>query len=133
MNPGQEWLVDAHGCAPERLRDKDCLSALFDKLVTVLKLGVVSPGVWHQFPGEGGITGLLLLTESHLAIHTFPETGFAAISLYSCNARARPDFLKLLGELLGAREVHVTEVERGTGGLAPRVSGGSGALRGHAR
>ena len=109
---GQEWLVDASGCRPQALRDPLALERLFDALVSALELTALGPARWHTFPGEGGVTGLLLLSESHLAIHTFPEHGFAALSVYSCRTRPAPDFEALLRRHLEASNVRVTCVER---------------------
>src|SRR5688572_24460089 len=113
LHGGQEWLVDASGCAPEALRDPRVLCALFEELVVTLELRVVGVPQWHVFPGPGGITGLALLAESHLAAHTFPETGFAALNVYCCRPRAAPDFEALLRRLLGARAANVRELPRG--------------------
>ncbi len=41
---------------------------------------------WHQFPGHpGGITGMVLLAESHIAVHTWPELGAVTLDIYVCN------------------------------------------------
>ncbi len=113
LTTGQEWLVDASGCAPERLKDAAALAALFEELVVLLELKVIGQPQWHVFPEPGGITGLALLAESHLAIHTFPEHGFAALNVYSCRHRQRPDFEQLVARHLGARSSHVRELARG--------------------
>lgn len=68
---------------------------------------------WHTFPEPGGVTGLALLSESHLAIHTFPEHGYAALNVYSCRRQPRPDFHALLARRLGAADVAVRELPRG--------------------
>ena len=75
---GTEWIVDAHGCDPSALRSCAALGRLFARIVEELGLHPAGEPVWHVFPGQGGITGVLLLSESHLACHTFPERGFAA-------------------------------------------------------
>ncbi|WP_163996351.1 adenosylmethionine decarboxylase [Pyxidicoccus caerfyrddinensis] len=113
LTTGQEWLVDASGCAPERLKDAATLAALFEELIVLLHLKVVGQPQWHVFPEPGGITGLTLLAESHLTIHTFPEHGFAALNVYCCRTRARPDFESLLARHLGAASSHVRELKRG--------------------
>jgi S-adenosylmethionine decarboxylase len=113
LTTGQEWLVDASGCAPERLKDQAALAALFEELIVLLGLKVVGQPQWHVFPGPGGITGLALLAESHLAIHTFPENGFAALNLYCCRTRPRPDFEGMVARHLGATSSHVRELARG--------------------
>jgi S-adenosylmethionine decarboxylase len=116
MHGGIEWLVDSHGCAPARLRDRAAVVGVLDRVVAEMRLHVVSTAV-HVFPGEGGITAMYLLAESHLTIHTFPETGVATLNAYCCTQRDAPRWQPLLAELLGAREVRVTEIARG--GLSP--------------
>lgn len=113
LTTGQEWLVDVSGCSPERLKDRVALAALFEELIVQLELKVVGQPQWHVFPEPGGITGLTLLAESHLAIHTFPEHGFAALNVYCCRTRARPDFQAMLERHLGAQHCHVRELARG--------------------
>ena len=81
--------------------------------MVLLELKVVGTPQWHTFPGPGGVTGLVLLAESHLAIHTFPEHGFAAFNVYCCRPRTAPDFAGLAREHLGAGEVEVRELKRG--------------------
>lgn len=112
MHAGIEWLVDGHDCSPARLRDRAAVVGVLDRLVTEMGLRVVSTAV-HVFPGEGGVTAMYLLAESHLAIHTFPETGIATLNAYCCRPREAPRWRVVLGELLGAREVRVTELARG--------------------
>lgn len=112
MQGGIEWLVDAHGCAPARLRERATVLGLLDRIVAAMDLHVVSTAV-HAFPGEGGITALYLLAESHLTIHTFPEAGAATLNAYCCRPRAAAPWRVLCGELLGAAGVTVTEHARG--------------------
>src|SRR5262249_43243427 len=92
---GIEWLVDAGGCDPQRLANLGCLQQVCADLIQALKLNVVTEPQWHQFPpadgsDQGGVTGLYLLSESHLACHTFPERCWATFNLYCC--RRRPDW-----------------------------------------
>lgn len=112
MQGGIEWLVDAHGCTPAKLRDRACVVALLDRIVAAMDLHVVSTAI-HVFPGAGGVTALYLLAESHLAIHTFPESGTATLNAYCCTPRAAAAWRALFDELLDAREVVVSEHVRG--------------------
>ncbi len=109
---GQEWLIDASGCEPQALKDPRLLSGLFEELIVTLKLNVIGAPQWHVFPGPGGITGLALLSESHLAIHTFPEHRCAALSVYTCKPREPLDFAALLQRHLKATEVRLRTVAR---------------------
>jgi len=111
MQGGIEWLVDARQCAAERLRDREGIVELLDQIVGDMGLHVVTSAV-HVFGGAGGITAMYLLSESHLTIHTFPETGTATLNAYCCTPRPPARWQALLGERLGAREVIVREVQR---------------------
>lgn len=111
MQGGLEWIVDGFGCTPDRLRDRAAVVALLDRIVVAADLRVVSTAV-HAFPGPGGITAMYLLAESHLTIHTFPESGLATLNLYCCKPRPTPAWREILGDL-GAREVTVREQVRG--------------------
>ena len=110
---GTEWIVDAHGCDASSLRSCAALAGLFARIVDELGLHPAGEPVWHVFPGQGGITGMLLLTESHLACHTFPERGFAAFDLYCCRPRPEWPWAERLADALGASEVRVRSVPRG--------------------
>ena len=122
MNVGTEWLVDAEGCAADLLRDIETVRTLCEEVIADLGLRVVGDPMWHQFPQPGGVTGLYLLTESHLACHTFPETGLATFNLYCC--RPRPPFAweERLQALLGASRVTVRTAARGTQAAADHSS-----------
>jgi S-adenosylmethionine decarboxylase len=114
VETGVEWLVDAHECDPDALRSKAALSAVFERIVADVGLHLLGEPVWHVFPGEAGITGLQLLSESHLACHTFPERGFASFNLYCCRPRAEWPWAERLREILGAKRVTTRAIPRGT-------------------
>ena len=109
---GLEWLVEAFDCDPAALADTDKLRALAAALIRDLPLHPVHEPLWHQFPGAGGITGLMLLAESHLAIHTFPEHGSLTLNLFCCRPREEWDFRAYLRREFSAGEVAVRQLER---------------------
>ena len=109
---GIEWVVEAFGCSPQSLRDTAILQSLFDRIIREMKLRPVGETHWHQFPGTGGITGLCLLAESHLACHTFPEHGSICVNLFCCVPRAQWDFEAALRQLFAAERVSVRRLQR---------------------
>jgi len=114
MIAGTEWIVDASGCRPEALRDLGLLKAVFHRVVTELQLQIVDEILWHRFPPPGGLTGMALLSESHLTCHTYPEYGLATINLYCCRSRPEWPWDECLRNLLGAQDVSVRAIERQT-------------------
>lgn len=109
---GQEWVVEAFGCEPGRLASLPALQALFDAMIDELSLHPVAPAQWHRFPAPGGITGMVMLAESHLTVHTFPEHASACINLFCCTPRAPWNWTDRLRDLLGADEVLVRVLAR---------------------
>lgn len=99
---GCEWVVDVFDCIPQRLRELSTLQKLCDSIVRDLQLSVIGKPQWHPFPGEGGVTGLYLLSESHLACHTYPEFGMATFNLVCCRELIEWPFEKRFREMLGA-------------------------------
>jgi S-adenosylmethionine decarboxylase len=118
MTVGTECLIDAYGCRAEALRDLAVVRALLEKVLARLELRVVGEGQWHAFGGEGGVTAIYLLSESHLSIHTYPEHGIATVNLYCCRTRPEFPWETELAAALGAERVTVRIATRGTEGGA---------------
>ena len=88
---GLHLTADLRGCDPQSplMLDPESLGRLCRDAVQVAGLGAVGE-LFHRFepaPGceQSGITGVLLLAESHLAIHTWPELGGVTLDVYVCN------------------------------------------------
>lgn len=109
---GAEWIIDARGCQADVLRDGAQLRQLFARLIEDLHLTPVAPAVWHTFPSPGGITGFVILAESHLACHTFPEFGSICVNVFCCRARADFDAAAVMADVLGATDTVVRRVDR---------------------
>lgn len=112
MIVGTEWLIEATGCNAAALRDEAVIRAVLSQLIDDLGLQTIGE-VWHKFDGEGGVTGLVALTESHLACHTYPEHGVATFNLYCCRTRPEWNWEENLKSSLGATTVNVSKIERG--------------------
>ena len=112
MTPGTEWLIDATGCDPTALANLDRMRAIFERVIRDLDLNVLGEIAWYQFDQPNGISGLALLSESHLACHTYPEFRAATFNLYCCRNRSSWTWETTLKEMLGAAEVNVRVFER---------------------
>ncbi len=130
---GREWIVDASGCSRERLRSLESVRAVCERAVRELELRVVGQPLWRQFPEPGGVTGLYLLSESHLACHTWPELGLATFNLFSCRRRGDWPWEDRLREMLGAESVSVRIAERGIASCSLRPCGLDDSAEGNTR
>jgi S-adenosylmethionine decarboxylase len=105
-----ELLVDVFGCAPDGLARIEPARALCDELIRHQGVQVLSAPSWHRFAatdrGPGGVTGIYLLSESHLAVHTWPEHGTLLLSLSCC----RPLVDDVLVRHLIARHLESTDL-----------------------
>ncbi len=115
MTTGCEWVVDATGCEPATLTSLPGLESLFDDLIKSMDLHPAAKPQWKRFEGAGGITGLVLLEESHLAVHTFPEHGSLCLNLFCCRKREGWNFMRELMQRFGAKMVQVRYLERNFG------------------
>jgi len=119
MIVGTEWLIEAFDCDAHALREIAVLQSVFARIIDDLSLKIVGVPAWHKFGGEGGVTGLVMLTESHLACHTYPEYKTATFNLYCCRSRPEWNWEENLKEMLNASEIKVTRIERGN--LKPKI------------
>ena len=109
---GRHLLADFHGVAPARLADLAAIEALLRAAAATAGATPVG-GHFHPFGPGLGVTGVLLLQESHISIHTWPEAGFAALDVFMCGT-ARPGLaVDQLIATLGPGRHEVRVVERG--------------------
>lgn len=129
MNGGIEWIIDAFDCRPAALRDGQAVAELMLRVIRDADLHVIGKAE-HVFGGAGGVTAMYLLAESHLTIHTFPESGVATLNLYCCRPRASLPWQELLSQALGARTTEVRELSRGGAAVASAVVSAAGRAAG---
>jgi S-adenosylmethionine decarboxylase len=83
---GHHLTADLAGCPPGlvEMTDARALRALCLACVRAAGLSAVGE-LFHVFPPPGGVTGMVLLAESHVAVHTWPERGTVTLDVYVCN------------------------------------------------
>jgi len=122
---GLHLTADLSGCAPAAalMTDPAALRTLCVDAVAAAGLGAVAE-LFHRFaPAPGGqpsgITGVVLLAESHLAVHTWPEMGAVTLDAYVCNfggdnsAKAHA-LMRVLLEAFAPQRVQQQAIHRGS-------------------
>jgi S-adenosylmethionine decarboxylase proenzyme len=106
-------LIEYHDCDPALLRDSDALRPL---LIDAVRRGggTIVTDVFHQFSPHG-VSGVIVITESHVAIHTWPEHAFAAVDVFSCgNSLDHSAIRDAVAAVLSAARVESREFARGS-------------------
>jgi len=115
---GVHHILELYGCPAHILNDASLLSEIMDKAAATSNSTLLNKLV-HSFPTEG-VTAMGLLAESHIAIHTWPELGYAAVDFFACGKQAQPDKgCAYLIEALRASRFSAREVQRGAADSAP--------------
>lgn len=109
---GHHVLVDWYGITPVRLQDVPALTHCCLQAAQRCGLTPLGPPCVHRFPG-GGVTAVLLLAESHLALHTFPERGFMALDIFTCGAAEATAALEVFRTALAPQHERLVTTVRG--------------------
>jgi S-adenosylmethionine decarboxylase len=119
---GRHLLVEYRGCDRAVLDDRDRLEGLLSAAAAAAQATVVG-AVFRRFSRQG-ISGVLVLEESHISIHSWPESGYAAVDFYTCGDCEPEAAHQVLEQGLRATSAEVMAVERGldVGGLSMRVA-----------
>ncbi len=113
---GRHILADVWGVDFERLNNIEFLKKHMYKAAEICGATVLSVQDKAFFPF--GATVFILLSESHLSIHTYPEKGFAAIDGYTCGEDIDPeDAINYLLSIFEPKEIFLSKIIRGTGEL----------------
>lgn len=110
----QEILIDAYGCDATVLDDAKKVQEVATQIVDKMESKVVEQRVHHFAPQ--GVTYVAILSTSHLAIHTWPESGYAAVDVFSCSRAYPPQIKESICRALGASRCCMRCIERDTGG-----------------
>ncbi len=114
------YSVDLADCETLDRFDGEGIAAVFAAALRGAGATIVQQ-LQHAYTGAG-LTCVLVLSESHAVLHTWPETGTVNIDIFSCSTRLKSlAAIEELGRLLGARQVSIQEIPRADGHLPPRA------------
>jgi S-adenosylmethionine decarboxylase proenzyme len=109
---GTHIICELSGCDPRRLTDVDAVAEMMVRAARRANATVVAQA-FHRFEPYG-VSGVVVIQESHLSIHTWPETGYAAMDFYTCGEHTDPwAACEYAARSLDAKTMLTTEVKRG--------------------
>ena len=110
---GRHLLLELEDCEEGILNDLEGLREAMLAAATGAGATVMGNS-FHRFAPQG-ISGVVVIAESHLTIHTWPEYAYAAADIFTCGTTVEPArAAEVLVERLGARNHEITEIRRGT-------------------
>lgn len=109
---GRHVLLELWGCNERALDNPSLVSTLLRKAAKASKSHPIASVTRHFDPQ--GVTGIMMVQESHFSVHTWPEEGYAAIDAFTCGMRCDPmKAVEVFKEGLKAESFEVQEITRG--------------------
>ena len=109
---GHHYIVEASECDPTIIKSVDKVQQILVKAAEIAKAKVWSISV-NRFPPQG-VSGVIVISESHISCHTWPEYGYVALDFYKCGGPGDPEKAVFYAvEAFGASTSHITEITRG--------------------
>jgi len=109
---GKQLLLELKDCDKQVLNDVDFLKSTL--LAAANECGATVLGdSFHRFSPQG-VSGVVIIAESHIFIHTWPEHGYAAVDIFTCGDSVQPDkAAEVLIEKIGGKNHSIIEMQRG--------------------
>ena len=109
---GKHLLLELRDCNKEVLDDIDFIR--INLVTAAIAAGATVMGEsFHKFSPQG-VSGVVVIAESHLTIHTWPEFGYAAVDVFTCGTSVKPEIAaQILVEKLGSKDHSMVVLERG--------------------
>ena len=109
---GRHLLVELYACAPKLLNRTDLLKQALVEAANAAGATVVE-SVFHRFSPQG-LSGVVVITESHITVHTWPEHAYAAVDIFTCGDFEKAEKIKnSLVERFAAKESRTKTIKRG--------------------
>jgi S-adenosylmethionine decarboxylase len=109
---GKHLLLELKDCDKEVLNDLNSLRGILQTAASEAGATILGDS-FHQFEPQG-VSGVVIIAESHLFIHTWPEYGYAAVDIFTCGNSVQPaKAAQLLISKLGPKNHSILEIQRG--------------------
>lgn len=110
---GRQVLLEFYGCKRERLDDPEFIKTAMLEAARRARATIVQ-AAFNRFSPHG-VSGVVVIAESHLAIHTWPEHGYAAIDIFTCGSKVLPEVAcQYLVKTFKPQEISRQDIDRGT-------------------
>ena len=110
--------VDGYGADPAKLQDVDLVRKFLDEYPATIGMTKMAPPQVHTYHGhvleDWGVSGFVLIAESHISVHTFPDRRYINIDIFSCKEFDVAASLGDVRETFSLGEVRTWTMERGT-------------------
>jgi S-adenosylmethionine decarboxylase len=118
---GTHIVCELSGCDPAKLTDVEAVAEMMAWAARKANATVITQA-FHRFQPHG-VSGVVVIQESHLSIHTWPESGYAAMDFYTCGEHTDPwAACEFAAQSLGAKTMITTEVKRGVEAASGRFT-----------
>jgi len=109
---GHHYIVEGSGCNPDVISRVEQVEQVLVRAAEVADVQIWAIS-FHRFRPMG-VSGVVVISESHLSVHTWPEAGYVALDIFTCGDRAKPEAaVQHALKAFGATNMHITEVTRG--------------------
>lgn len=117
-------VIDGYGGDPKKLQDVDLIQGFLDEYPSTIGMTKVVPPQVYTYHGkvseDWGVSGFVIIAESHISIHTFPDRGYVNIDIFSCKEFDADASLEDVKATFSLPEVKTWTLERGLEYSAPR-------------
>jgi len=109
---GRHLIIELSGCPREILDSQEKIEQVMTDAAIAANTTILKK-VFHKFSPQG-VTGVIVVSESHISIHTWPELNYAAIDIFTCGQKADPwKAHEVIVRELKPKDVKITEMIRG--------------------
>ncbi len=114
---GQHLMMDGYGCDREKLMDLDFIYDFLSRYPDEINMTKIMPPYVFKYSGkvpeDWGISGFVLIAESHISIHTFPEKLYLSLDIFSCKEFDADAAIKHIKKLFSIEKSEIKMLDRG--------------------
>ncbi len=114
---GPHLTMDMYGCDKSKLSSVQIVSQFLSGLPNKIGMTKIIPPYVFEYrgikPEDWGVSGIVLIAESHISIHTYPEKNYASFDAFSCKEFDTEQVAKIVAEMFGAKTYEKNTFERG--------------------